>query len=119
MIRSSIIYATRVGVVGGAAFLTVQQGIWSSSTQEGAKALTDFREKVIPTTNDYLKKIPQYDQVTETAKSKWNSGLNWSAEVVSELPTTVISSSKYFMDYASKTVFSPTESAPEKKSKDE
>lgn len=46
-------------------------------------------------------------------------GLNWSAEVVSELPTTVISSSKYFMDYVSKTVFSPTESAPEKKSKDE
>lgn len=43
--------------MGGAAFLTVQQGIWSSSTQEGAKALTDFREKVIPTTNDYLKKV--------------------------------------------------------------
>ena len=40
-------------------YLTASQGVWSSSNQTGARALQDFRERVIPTTNDAIKQVSQ------------------------------------------------------------
>lgn len=49
--------AVKCGVVGGAAYLSIQQGVWSSSNQESAEVLKGFRENVIPVTDEYIKQV--------------------------------------------------------------
>lgn len=49
--------SARTALVGGAIYVTVDQGIWSSSTQDGAKALTTFRENLIPASNELIKQV--------------------------------------------------------------
>jgi len=47
----------RGSAVGGATYFTVQKGVWSSFTYDGADALSNFRETVIPATNDYINQV--------------------------------------------------------------
>ena len=84
-------YAARLGLVGGAAMFTVQHGVWSSSTHDGAKALTDFREKVIPATNDYLKNVsnlPRKARLPSCRKAPDNYLRNLSCVLFNLLNTT-------------------------------
>ena len=48
--------AAKLAVGLGAVAVTVDQGVWSTST-DGSKALWKVRTKVLPTTNEYVQKV--------------------------------------------------------------
>ena len=42
---------------GGALYVTVDQGVWSTSPQASSKALTKVKTSVIPVTSEYIEKV--------------------------------------------------------------
>ncbi len=46
----------KLAIGGGAMYLTVNQGVWSTGT-EGSTALNRFKTTVVPTATDYMQNV--------------------------------------------------------------
>ncbi|KAF6027394.1 hypothetical protein EB796_014294 [Bugula neritina] len=105
MLTQIISLGVRGSAVGGAAYFTVQKGVWSSSTYDGADALSNFRETVIPATNDYINQIPKSSEVRSALKSRWNSGIEWSAASIASFPGLVSNTANKCANYMHGVIF--------------
>ena len=60
----------KIGLAGGAVAFTVQQGVWTTSSEQGSEALDKMRTNVLPAADDYYQKkvrIPVfYSLLSET-----------------------------------------------------
>ncbi|XP_067938826.1 MICOS complex subunit MIC13-like [Watersipora subatra] len=106
MLSRVISLTAKCGLVGGAVYVTTKAGVWSPSTEDGAEVLKGFRESVIPTTNDYIRQIPKVEDIQEAVKRRWNSGVQWSAESIANLPTVVSDGAKKSGSFVKKSLFS-------------
>ncbi|GFS00323.1 MICOS complex subunit MIC13 [Elysia marginata] len=88
MAAASVKLAAKLGLAGGAVYWTVQQGLWGTA-EEGATAGKKFAAAVMPSTVEYLDKIPSYAKVNEAAIKNWNAGLRATFETLSSAPETV------------------------------
>lgn len=63
MMKTCLIFALRllakVLVGGGAVYITLDQGVWSTSSK-GSNAVERIRTNVLPATNDYLNKVSSF-----------------------------------------------------------
>merc|ERR1712150_142881 len=74
----------KFAAAGGIVYLTVNQGVFRSSSQDGAKSL----HKLKPMAFDTIQKIPipTLSQIGYKIASTWNSGVKKTCLVLSELP---------------------------------
>lgn len=77
----------KVAIVGGALYVTVDQGIWSESKQ-ASSALDRITTKVM-LTDDYLKQVPSVSQTSKLMKRSWNSGVQTVCSAVADSPQKV------------------------------
>lgn len=63
LMKTCLIFALRllakVLVGGGAVYITLDQGVWSTSSK-GSNAVERIRTNVLPATNDYLNKVSSF-----------------------------------------------------------
>lgn len=81
---------------GGAVYVTLDQGIWSTSTQ-GSNALERVRTTVLPDTSDYLNKVPNAKCINTVAVNSWNSGVEKTFSFLANSP-------EHACEYGHKTV---------------
>lgn len=85
MIYSALKFATKVGAVGGAVYLSINSGIWSKDTTNNAVAVREFTNSVEGRLGvDYSSKIAR--PTADTLAGVWNGGVNAVFEKASDLP---------------------------------
>ncbi|XP_072173445.1 MICOS complex subunit MIC13-like [Diadema setosum] len=65
----------KLGVGGGAIYVSVEQGVWGSSL-DGAKTMRSLTGS-LKTQDEYLRQIPSSEQLSSNLKQGWNSGVKW------------------------------------------
>ncbi|XP_039251028.2 MICOS complex subunit MIC13-like [Styela clava] len=91
----------KVGLIGGAVYLSTASGIWSKDTTQNVAALKGFTESVDQKLGgQYLAKIGL--PTTDSFLRSWNNGVSYSINAAAQLPGTVTKQAsnlrKYFMN---------------------
>ncbi|KRX60649.1 hypothetical protein T02_9493 [Trichinella nativa] len=63
---------TRVTIVGGAAFITHQLGVWETDTVRGQQLYEQLEERVFHDAVSAYKKLPTYREVKRNMVKSWN-----------------------------------------------
>ncbi|KAL1285970.1 hypothetical protein T4B_14999 [Trichinella pseudospiralis] len=63
---------TRVTIVGGAAFITHQLGVWETDTVRGQQLYEQLEERVLRDAISAYKKLPTYQEVKSNVVKSWN-----------------------------------------------
>lgn len=102
LFRSSL----KLGIVGGAAYGTVLQGLWSDAqtSKEGFHKIL----AAIPKSNEYLEKIkikiPIDEYMNKSVREYWNSGVLCAFYGISIFPSKISHYSKLGWDKAYQTI---------------
>ncbi|PSN51444.1 hypothetical protein C0J52_08993 [Blattella germanica] len=80
---------TKVGLVGGVVYYTVEEGVWKDSEHS-----TEIYSKAYKAVAPYVKEVP--------VENYWNKGVMSSFEFVSDLPNKTVEWSKQGYEYVSK-----------------
>jgi hypothetical protein len=78
----------KVLIGAGAVYITLSEGIWSTSA-DGSEAAKRLRTSVLPATDQYLEKMPSATCVSKCAVNTWNSGIQKSFSALSNAPETI------------------------------
>ncbi|XP_064645490.1 MICOS complex subunit MIC13-like [Lineus longissimus] len=81
-------FATKCAIGGGAVYVTLEEGVWSSSNQ-GSKALATVRTNVIPTAAEYFEKLKERADVRTSVATSWNFGVQKTFSALLAAPETV------------------------------
>ncbi|XP_014666383.1 PREDICTED: uncharacterized protein LOC106808262 isoform X2 [Priapulus caudatus] len=100
MAASLIKNVIKIGVAGGALYVTIDQGVWSLDGKQGARTLQSVASKVAPDSHVYTKEIPEVKNVTRLMEEKWNRGVQdtflWMDDAPSNLKRCGERVKKYF-----------------------
>jgi len=77
----------QLGIVGGASYFTVQQGVWGNS-EEGTKAFQKLVGTVAPSMSEasISSKIPSKQEMNESLRDNWNTGVKTVFDSAGKLP---------------------------------
>jgi len=77
----------QLSIVGGTSYFTLQQGVWGNS-EEGTKAFQRLVGTVAPSVSDSTisSKIPSKQEMNESFKENWNSGVKTVFDSAGKLP---------------------------------
>ncbi|XP_074661464.1 MICOS complex subunit MIC13-like [Tubulanus polymorphus] len=98
-------WTAKFGIVGGAVYVTVKEGIWDSS-HNGYRALTKVRTTVLPTANEYFMKIPSVNDSSQKVAIYWNCGVETTFKAIEESPKTIKHYTNKGVDYVKKNFIS-------------
>jgi len=90
--KSLLKNGTKIGVGVGAIYVTVDQGIWSSSSSSN-NAMDKFKAQVVPATTNVIKQVPSIDDVKYWCVGGWNGGVDKVFRGVDSLPTYITQTS--------------------------
>jgi len=91
----------KVAIAGGAVYYTVQQGVWSNTT-EGSAALENVRKTILPATaTEYIAKIPSLRGIYTSTLGMWNTGVETIFSFVANTPQNIKYYSKKAVEGAS------------------
>ncbi|KAK2185480.1 hypothetical protein NP493_235g03072, partial [Ridgeia piscesae] len=88
----------KLAVGGGAVYVTVEEGVWSSSNNS-CKALDRVRTRVLPATSEYIDQGPSVSEFHNTIVSKWNYGVEQTFGYISDLPPGLFSQAVEYCRY--------------------
>lgn len=99
-----VMNTAKVAIAGGAVYYTVQQGVWST-TSEGSQALDNVRRTILPATaSEYVGKIPSLQGIYTSTLGMWNQGVESIFSFVANSPQNIKHYSKKAMAEAANAV---------------
>ncbi|XP_033625373.1 uncharacterized protein LOC117288575 [Asterias rubens] len=76
----------KLAIAAGAVYLTVDQGIWSGSSDSANTFKNLTSTYSIPNQEEYLQQIPSAKGISQQLRNGWNSGIKWSFDYLVTTP---------------------------------
>ncbi|XP_072019856.1 MICOS complex subunit MIC13-like [Amphiura filiformis] len=97
MALSLLTNLTKLGIAGGAIYITLDQGIWRGPG-EGAVNFNRLTH-TIPNQERIVTQLPSRDNVTTSAKQTWNTGVHKAFGGLATLPDKASQGSERLVNY--------------------
>jgi len=78
-------FGAKVGIVGGAIYYTVQEGVWGTA-DEGEKTWNRMLQKVVPQTSEHISEHLKSPVPLANTTENWNTGVKTVMQSVSNIP---------------------------------